>query len=390
MKLVAPVVSLVMLALPALPAATARGQTSAVFISSTPAAGALSPSLRNEANAAIGRGLDWLAANQKENGGWSNEDFPALTALALWAFAQSSHPEHAAVVDKARKYILSCVQADGGIYRTVAGRKGGGLSNYNTAICMTALHALRDPALAPVIRDARKFIAGAQHFGDDDYKGGFGYDRSTDRAYTDLLNTYYAAEAMKRTADVEDTRAPKESRVDINWTETVKFVERMQNKPESGDEDAGGFVYNPTDPKAGTRTNAQGVVVFRSYGSITYAGALALIYANVARDDVRVRSALDWASKHWTLDENPGMGPDGLFFFYNIMTRSLTAAAVDRIPRKGGESLDWRAEVAKRLISTQKVDPKTGRGFWLNDAGRYWENDPVLVTAYSLLALELL
>lgn len=364
--------------------------TNAVFTSSAPAAGALGVSLRNEVNAAIGRGLDWLAANQKENGAWSDDNFPALTALALRAFAQSTHPDKAAIIAKARGFVLSCVQTNGGIYRNVPGRKGGGLSNYNTAICMTALHALHDPSLTPVILNARRFLAGSQHFGDDVYAGGFGYDRNTGRAYTDLLNTYYAAEAMKRTADAEDRRPAEQARADINWAETVKFVERMQNPPESGDEDAGGFTYNPTDPKAGATTNAQGKVVLRSYGSITYAGLLALIYADVSRDDVRVRSALDWATKHWSLEENPGMGQDGLYFFYEILANCLNAARVDRIPLKSGADVDWRAELARKLVKLQQVEPKSGRGFWVNSSGSYWENNPELVTCYALLALELL
>jgi len=35
------------------------------------------------------------------------------------------------------------------------------------------------------------------------------------------------------------------------------------------------------------------------------------------------------------------------------------------------------------VISLQKPD-----GSWVNENNRWWENDPVLVTAYSLLALE--
>ena len=38
-----------------------------------------------------------------------------------------------------------------------------------------------------------------------------------------------------------------------------------------------------------------------------------------------------------------------------------------------------------RLISLQKGD-----GFWINNNNRWWENDPVLVTSYSLLTLETL
>jgi squalene-hopene/tetraprenyl-beta-curcumene cyclase len=364
----------------------AEETTGAAMTSVQAAAGTLSPSLANEVKAAVDRGLSWLAANQKENGAWSNPDFPALTALPLWAVARSGDASRKAMARKAAQYVLSCVQTNGGIYREVPGRKGGGLSNYNTAICMTALNAVGDPSYVPVIQGARKFIAGSQHFGDDDYKGGFGYDRGTGRAYTDLLNTYYAVEAMHQTARVEDMRDKSEARVDINWAETVKFIERMQNKPESGDE-AGGFYYNPTDPKAGAATNASGQVVIRSYGSITYAGMLALVYAQVGRDDVRVKSAMDWAQKHWTLEENPGMGQEGLYFFYNIMSRCLDATGRDVIQRSQG-AVNWREELARKLVNLQKVDAKTGFGYWENTQGRYWENDPVLVTAYSLLALE--
>ena len=63
---------------------------------------------------------------------------------------------------------------------------------------------------------------------------------------------------------------------------------------------------------------------------------------------------------------------------------------VDRIPLKDGKQLDWRVELARKLVATQKVEAKSGRGYWVNENGRYWENDPVLVTAYTLLALELL
>ena len=350
-------------------------------------AGRLDESLANEVEAAIDRGLDWLAANQKEDGSWSNAGFPALTALPLWAFANSTHPRRDEVMQRATSFILSCRREDGGIYRNIPDRKGGGLSNYNTAICMTALHATGQRSLVPVIQKAREFIAGGQHFGDDEYRGGFGYDRSTGRAYTDLLNTVYAVQAMRLTQDVEDQRPAGEKPVDIDWKETVKYIEKMQNKPAAGVADAGGFFYKPGESKAGATTNAAGVVVFRSYGSITYAGLMALVYANVSREDVRVRSAFDWAGRHWSLEENPGMGAQGLFFFYSVITRSLTAYGADLVPRPDNTTVDWRSALAEKLVSVQKIDPKTGHGHWVNDSGRFWEADPVLATSYSLLAL---
>lgn len=375
----------VALSVPAQPSAAADASTS--MRSSDGRPGQLDPSLRHEVDAAIARGLDWLKNQQHPDGSWSDTNFPAITALPLWAFTRSSHPDREQVVSRAVAFILTCAREDGSIYREVPGRKGGGLSNYNTAICMTALQATGRPDVTPVVLKARTYMAGAQYLGDDEYRGGFGYDKATGRAYTDLLDTFYAAQAMRLTESAEESRPAGQRRADIDWAATVKYVERLQNKPESGTNNAGGFFYNPTDPKAGTVTNAQGVVFFRSFGSITYTGMLALLYANVDRDDVRVRSAVEWAERNWTLDENPGMGPQGLYFFYNILTRSLDAARVDSIKRPGNEFVDWRESVAKRLVSLQKIDSKTGTGYWVNENGRYWENNDVLVTSYVLQAL---
>ena len=151
--------------------ATAGAQKSTTLTSSEQPLGTLSTSLQNEVNAAVDRALDWLAANQKPDGSWSNGSFPALTALPVWAFAVGKHPQRTKCLKNGVDYILGCVRDDGGIYRHVEGRKGGGLSNYNTAICMTALHATRRADAVPVVLNARKFVADSQHLGDDVYRG---------------------------------------------------------------------------------------------------------------------------------------------------------------------------------------------------------------------------
>lgn len=349
--------------------------------------GKIDLSTTKEAEAAINRGLDWLAAQQKEDGSWSESSFPALTALPLWAFSMSHHPRKAEITAKAAKFIMSNVQSDGGIYRKIPG-KGGGLSNYNTALCMVALHALNDPQYTPVVLKARKFVAAGQHFGNDLYEGGMGYDRETGRQYTDLSDSVIAYEAMRLTQGAEDLRDKSEAHVDLDWTAAARFLERLQNKPATGAENAGGFAYRPDESKAGTTTNKEGVVVFRSYGSMTYAGLLSLIYADVNKNDPRIQSAFDWAAKHWTLDENPGMGDQGLYYFYNILSKALAAYGRDTITTKDQSQIAWRDAVVKKLVGLQKVDSKTGHGFWVNSNNRFWEANDILVTSYTLLALE--
>jgi squalene-hopene/tetraprenyl-beta-curcumene cyclase len=289
------------------------------------------------------------------------------------------------------KYILASVHEDGSIWREPeVQQKGGGLANYNTAVCMVALNAVGDPKLIPIVQKARRYIAGSQHLGSDDYRGGMGYDPETGRPYADLSNSYMAYEAMRLTQNVEDQRKDGDPRADLDWKAAQEFLNKIQNtSSDTNDDNAGGFAYHPSESKAGTYTNEAGELRFRSYGSMTYAGLLSLIYSDVDKNDPRVKSAFDWSAKHWTLDENPGMGSDGLFYFYNVLSKSLAAYGSDRIPGGSGQTINWRAELIKKLLSLQKIDPKTGAGYWVNENGRWWEADPVLVTSYSLLALEI-
>ncbi len=337
---------------------------------------------------ALQRGLEWLKAQQKPDGSWSDNRYPALTALPLWCFAQSDFPGREAIIKKAVDFLLTCSQDDGGFYRNLPGR-GGGLSNYNTAICLSALGTLNDPALTPVLLKARRFLAAAQYLGDDINSGGMGYDAKSERPYSDLNNTVWTVEAMRLTEKLEDLRPANTSKADLNWDAVQKYLARCQNSETSGPSDQGGFSYRPNESKAGVQTNAQGVVVFRSYGTMTYAGVLSMIYANMDRSDVRVKSALDWASRHWTLEENPGMGAEGQYYFYSILAKALASSGRSDVPVPGKDKpLAWRPALTGKLCSLQQAAPAKGQGFWINNAGRWQESDPVLVTSYVILGLQ--
>ncbi len=366
-------------------------------LTSSQAAG-VSESLRQEARTAINSAMDWLVAQQNPAGHWSNEDFPALTGLPLWALAEGgSH--HTAAMARARAYLLACLNPDGTICREPKEkRKGGGLCNYNTAICMVALHALRDPTLTEAIQKARHAVARSQHAGTDIHRGGMGYDEQTGRPYADLSNSYLAYEAMRLTESVEDLRKAGDPRADLDWEAARQFISRIQNLPGANDqpwaqqaaaEDVGGFAYKPDASMAGSATNTDGSVRLRSYGSMTYAGMLSLIYARVDRQDPRVKSALDWAARHWSLEQNPGMGQQGLFYFYNVLAKSLAASGQDLLALPGGRTVNWREDLVKRLLSVKRTDAQSGRNYWLNDEARWMESDPVLVTSYSILALRM-
>ncbi len=100
--------------------------------------------------------------------------------------------------------------------------------------------------------------------------------------------------------------------------------------------------------------------------------------------DPRVRSVVAYGSRFWTLEENPGQGQQGLYFYYNIISRALSAAGLDALPKHAAPGeIHWREDLVRKLIALQRPD-----GSWVNENNRWWENDPVLATSYSLLALE--
>jgi squalene-hopene/tetraprenyl-beta-curcumene cyclase len=342
--------------------------------------------LERRARTSLDRGLDYLLRQQQTNGVWSNAQFPALSALPLWAMAIAARPRDTEAIGRTAAYVSGCAQPDGGIYVSVPGRRGGSLGTYNTAICMTALHALGRPEYVRPIQKARGYVAETQLLGDDEYRGGFGYEKNSGQPYADLNNTAWALSAMRVTQDVEESRPDGEARVDVNWDAALAYVNKMQLGTNTANaDDAGGFIYKPEDPnKAGVATNAAGRPYLRSFGSITYSGLLSLIYAQVARSDPRVVSAVEYARRHWTVGENPGMGQQGLYYYYTIMARSLATTGLKTLPAlEGGQPVPWRDELLERILSLQQED-----GSWVNSNNRFWENDPVLATAYALLAIE--
>jgi squalene-hopene/tetraprenyl-beta-curcumene cyclase len=67
------------------------------------------------------------------------------------------------------------------------------------------------------------------------------------------------------------------------------------------------------------------------------------------------------------------------------MTKALSAAGVDTLELKDGTEVNWRRQVAMRLLNLQRTD-----GSWFNEDNRWWEKDPNLVTSYAVMALEMI
>jgi len=347
-------------------------------------------SLQQEMIQAVARGNAWLAEQQQEDGAWDDRGLPALTALALSAAVRDPSldideplPEH---LQRGYRWLIDQQKEDGGIYNR-------GLATYNTACSVTALTMAKRDVYEPAIVDGRRYLIGQQW--DIDEKGetdnlndgGIGYGSSND--HTDLSNTYLAIEALALSKQViEDGKFGEQPQLD--WDAAITFLSRCQNLESTNDMDwasddpgnKGGFIYAPDDSKAGDERLPDGTIALRSYGSISYAGLLSLIYAQLEPDDPRVVAVKEWLGRNYTLEENPGMGLQGLYYYYQAMSKALSAAGVDQFALESGETADWRADLARKLLAEQRED-----GSWVNSNGRWMESNPVLVTAYTVMTL---
>ena len=66
------------------------------------------------------------------------------------------------------------------------------------------------------------------------------------------------------------------------------------------------------------------------------------------------------------------MGPQGLYYYYNTMSKALNILDVDQFVLDDGKKVNWRDQLTKKLFDLQKPD-----GSWTNENGRWWEKDPV-------------
>lgn len=131
----------------------------------------------------------------------------------------------------------------------------------------------------------------------------------------------------------------------------------------------------------------QGISRLRAYGSMTYAGFKSLIYAKLPRNDSRVAAAHDWIRRNYTLAENPGVGTDGQYYYYLTFARAMSAWGEPMIevikPDGSSDSRGWAMDLIDQLSSMQNAD-----GSFRSVDDRWMENNPTLITAYALLALQ--
>jgi squalene-hopene/tetraprenyl-beta-curcumene cyclase len=351
------------------------GRPDRLLAADDPAQGAADP---DSAAKLIARGVTFLRPRQDAKGGWSTQREPGITALVVTALLRSGQVAPAdPTVTRALAYLEGFIGPNGGVSESTH-------ANYTTSIALIAFHeANRNGRYDRIIKSGQDFLKTMQwdesegKGRDDAFYGGAGYGGRNSRP--DLSNTAFFMEALR------DTGLPAD---DPNLKKALIFVSRCQNlKGEFNDQEwagkvnDGGFVYTAAKggESMGGKTPDGGL---RSYASMTYAGLKSMIYAGLDRNDPRVKAARTYIAQHYTLDENPGLGQQGLYYYYHTFAKTMAVLGEPTIVDAKGVSHDWRAELVAALARRQQPD-----GGWVNPADRFLEGDPNLVTAYALLAL---
>ncbi len=197
------------------------------------------------------------------------------------------------------------------------------------------------------------------------------------------------------------------------WEAALVFLERNHNSaevdkaieiktlegktvvdPAADDPAYGGARYSPATSKAGASYDQDGRIIFRSYGSMTYALLRGYLHKKLERDDPRVQLAFGWLKQNFSVkkvpgfvndDHNPAADKQGLFYQYMQMAATFNAYGKDAEHFKDNRGFEhhWKKELLEELLQTQAED-----GSWSNELSERWaEGNPVLCTAYVLNTL---
>jgi squalene-hopene/tetraprenyl-beta-curcumene cyclase len=358
---------------------------------------------------AFDKGLDWLMQKQLPSGAFPNlegNDDVAFTAMTLIIIGEATplftapgdvpsiQLKYETETNKALAYLYNNVQANGSI---MDAGKVPSFDIYKTSLAIVALKAIRphraseDAKIDGIVAQSMEYLQKSQYGPESSDKdiGGWGYQEkgSEKTPNPNLSTTSYVIDALYQAGLAKDSETYKRA---------VDFLMKLQDSTEHNTGrvtgNSGGFVYSPTESKAGDIITRDGRKILKPYGSMTYAGLLSFIYAYVDKNDPRVQSAYNWIRANYTLEENPGLrtdaapnlGKQGLFYYYHTFAKALSAYGENKIITTDTKEHLWANELVAKLAAIQKPD-----GSWSNENSRWWEDLPILATSYSLMSLNL-
>jgi squalene-hopene/tetraprenyl-beta-curcumene cyclase len=330
------------------------------------------------------KAVGFLRPRQAADGSWSGDrKEPGITALVVTALLRSGRVTPAEpAATKGLAYLEQFLGPKGGLSEAPH-------SVYSTSVALMAFQeANTGGRYDRVIKGGQEFLKTTQQDEgegtgrDDAAYGGLGYGGGNSRP--DLSNTSFFMEALHDTGLPPDDPALQKALIFISRCQNLKS--EFNDQPWAGKVNDGGFIYVAPGRGGGAGKTAKGAAApdagLRSAAGMTYAGLKSMIYAGLKQDDPRVKAALEYLRKNYTLEENPGQGQRGLYYYYHTFAKAMAVLGKPTFVDAEGKEHDWRADLVAALAKRQNDN-----GSWVNRSDSFMEGDPNIVTAYCLLAL---
>lgn len=326
----------------------------------------------------------WLIGQRNADGSYgrnpaTGEAQPSagLTAMALHALASTHRnysPADGPFISQPADWLLKNQQESGAIVA-----KDDKNANYETSVAIMALAqmvAAGDKQYQPAIDKAVGYLKGCQYAeAEGDAKsGGVGYRKGDTNV--DLPNTGMFLAALKFAGHSKDSKEYKNA---------LAYLERCQASAEVNQAE-----WAKTAKDGGGRYNEKGLTQNKagvSTGALSYSLLTSYLILELPANDPRMVAINGYVAAHYSLDEHPGLGADGLYYYYAILGKALVlhskATGNHTLKTADGVEHSWAQELGAKLKSLQQKD-----GSFVNaKSGKYWESDPVLCTSYAVLAL---
>jgi hypothetical protein len=313
-----------------------------------------------QSEAAVTRGLAYLAAHQEADGHWRSGGYSsevAITALSLMAFLSAGHQpgrgRYGLVLNQAVDYLADSVRMSGyfGTPGLIRSREGGGPPMYGHGFATLALAEVygmthrRD--LRPKVEAAIQLIEDTQNQDGSPYRDG-GWRYKAMQGDADISVTVVQVLALRgaRNAGIKVSQATIDR--------ALAYMKRCARNPD------GGFSYQVGQMQSGPAR--------------TGAGVLSLLMAGM-RNSPECQNGLAWLQKHPLDRANEWPYREHFYYTLYYITQAMYQA--------GGEYWrQWYPPTRDRLVRMQDSE-----GSWSRLDG-YSEAGPEYATAMAVLVLQ--
>jgi hypothetical protein len=304
------------------------------------------------------------------------------TALIVYALAHLPERHHAScrnMLNRAFDFLLRDLDHSGFV------RGSGAVVDYPldaTALTLAALNRIHPHSHREAASRMAAFLCQTQVLQNDTNSpshrdhGGWSPTAGIDPPLLSFGRTNLATTSRALTALTSNRDSPRP-----DFDAALSFIERCHS-PAKDAPDAGGYFFSPhpDDPLNKAGTSDEGTP--RPYGTAVIDGARALIACGGV-DDPRLRDALHWLEAHSSVRAVPGFEDEQTESWGAALWHYYAASLAELSRQVDSPHLRQQARQFAEILRARQ----SPSGWWSNPQPDMREDDPLIATAFALIAL---